>query len=473
MATKAKLEVSTPSANKQETGGLTHYQKIVQQCERLDILNPSYAEGGGHGGWEFNPVTLDCSGAVSLVLHLAGYALAAPMVSGDFETWGEPGKGMVTIYAGQNHVFFEFANKCWAWSCGGCVNGWQPGGNYGTPPTTDGPYVARHPPGLSGPAGHVETGELNTGGSGVGGSAGSYLGVSTISKGAAISAFINLPGALQHEESEALKGQRSLMNDKPLLPFVEELTTASLRQFTSMPNGDFYAFIPDYFGGLTNRQAYWEIDDVEILDGKIDLTDQALATHVYVVGDTTTNPEAISFIDKMQTAGVVTVFNAFMADFITGVNDPQLSAKKASKEEEKDYEHRIENEASLANRQKALDFLQKYGARPYFEEAPMIRSHYFEMFLAYQRFCLMWSQQFESQFEFTFMPELFPGGLIKFPDYGIQCYIEAVSHRGSYTTGFTTSATLTAPSALPQEGRKGVSAGMVRAGILSPKNVKG
>jgi hypothetical protein len=471
MATKAKQEASTPK-KETTTGGLTHYQKIVQQCERLDVLNPPYSEGGGHGGWEYNPTTLDCSGGVSLVMHLAGYDLAAPMVSGEFETWGEPGPGLVTIYAGQDHIFLEFANKCWAWSSPTSENGWQPAHHYGDPPTIDGPYVARHPPGLSGPAGQVEVGELATGGGGAGGSASSYLGVSTASKAAAISTFIQLPGLLGELESEALKGQRSLMNDTPLLPFIEELTTASLRNFTSMPDGSFYAFIPDYFGGLTNRQAYWEIDDVEIIDGSIDLSDDALATHVYVVGDT--DPlQGITYIQKSQTSGVVTVFNAFMADFITGINDPKLSAKQASKEEEKGYEHRVENEASLANRQKALDFLQKYGARPYFEEAPMIRSHYFEMFLAYQRFCLLWSKQFEAQFELTFMPELFPGGLVKFTDYGIQCYIQEVSHRGNYTSGFTTSVALTAPSALPQEGRKGVSAGMVRAGILSAKNVKG
>lgn len=469
MATKAKQEASTPSKN--NGASITHYQKIVQQCERLNVLQPPYIFGAGHGGFEYNPKGLDCSAAVSLVLHLAGYDLSGPMNSGAFETWGESGKGQVTIWAGADHIFFEFANKCWAWSCGGCVNGWQPAHNYGNPPTIDGPFVPRHPPGLSGPASHVEVGELGTGGT-AGGGAGSYLGVATTSKGAALSTFIQLPSLLQKEESEALKGQRSLMNDKPLLPFVEELTTASLRNFTSMPDGSFYAFIPDYFGGLTDRQAYWEIDDVEIIDGSIDLTDDALATHVYVVGDT--NPQsAINYVNKSQTAGVVTVFNAFMADFITGVNDPKLSAKKASKEEEKGYEHKVENANSLANRQKALDFLSKYGARPYYEEAPMVRSHYFEMFLAYQRFCLMWSQQFEAQFELTFMPELFPGGLVKFADYGIQCYIQEVSHRGNYTSGFTTTAVLTAPSALPQEGRKGVSAGMVRAGILSPANVKG
>lgn len=453
-------------SKREETSAETHYEAIVNQCERIAQINPPYVWGGGHAGFQYNPTSLDCSGAVSLILHLAGYSVS-PMDSGSLMSWGEPGQGKVTIWASATHAFLMFANKCWAWSCPTCHNGWQPLNNYGDPsnPTVDGPYVARHPPGLGGPAGHVIEGELATGGG-----SGSYLGVAATSKAAAISSFIELPGLLESAESEALKGQRSLMNDKPLLPFVEELTKSSLRQFMSMPNGNFYAFIPDYFGGLTNRQAYWEVHDIEVLDGKIYLTDDSLATHVYVVGDANADQE-ITIVDKIQTAGVVTVFNAFMADFITGTSNPQINSKSPSKDQEASYDKKIEKMPSLANKQKAIDFLSKYGARPYYEEAPMIRSAYFEMFLAYQTFCLLWSQQFEAQFELTFMPELFPGGIVKFPEHGIQCYIQEVNHRGSYTEGFTTIAKLIAPSALPQEGRKGASAGMVRAGILSPKKV--
>lgn len=446
----------------------SHFDSIVNQSERLDKLDPPYVWGGGHSGFQYNPTGLDCSGAVSLVLHLAGYSVS-PMDSGSLMSWGEPGVGQVTIWASPSHVFLMFANRCWAWSCPGCQNGWQPLNNYGDPahPTTDGPYVARHPKGLGGAAGHVVEGQVSS----TGGGGGSYLGVSTTAKAAAISSFIELPGLLESVESEALKGQRSLMNDKPLLPFVEQLTKASLKEFMSMPNGNFYAFVPDYFGGLTKRQPYWEIKDIEILDGMIYLTDDSLATHVYVVGDANADQE-ITVIDKMQTAGVVTIFNAFMANFITGIDAPKVgSQKNVTKAQKEAYDKKLEKIPSLADKTKAMAFLEKYGARPYFEEAPMIRSAYFEMFLAYQMFCLLWSQQFEAQFELTFMPELFPGGLVQFPDYGIQCYIQEVNHRGSYTEGFTTLATLIAPSALPESGRKGISAGMVRANILSPKSV--
>lgn len=292
--------------------------------------------------------------------------------------------------------------------------------------------------------------------------------VAAISKGAALAAFVNLPGLAERIESQALKGERSLMNDTPLFPFIEQLCKGSLRNFMSMPDGNFFAFIPDYFGGLTGRQAYWEIDDIEILSGEINLSDDALATHVYVVGDTGTIDQAVDFHEKITTAGVITVFNGFMADFLNGVNDPTVGKEGKTKDmDAKTFARESAKVPSLAEKDKAIAFLEKYGARPYYEEAPYIRSHYFEMFLAYQIFCLMWSKQFLTTFELTFMPELFPGGLVKFPSHGIQCYIDEVSHEGSYETGFRTRAALSAPTAL-SNGNANVNEGMIRSGIFAP-----
>ena len=49
-------------------------------------------------------------------------------------------------------------------------------------------------------------------------------------------------------------------------------------------------------------------------------------------------------------------------------------------------------------------------------------------------------------FEFTFMPELFPGGKVGFPNHGLVMYIESVTHEWDLNTGFDTHAQLTAPS---------------------------
>jgi hypothetical protein len=162
-------------------------------------------------------------------------------------------------------------------------------------------------------------------------------------------------------------------------------------------------------------------------------------------------------IDRINTAGVVNVFNAFMADFLNGPSDSPSSGMGSDK-------------PNLKNKADAIKFLSKYGARPHYEESPAIRSPIYETFVAYQRFCLLWAKQFKTTFEFTYMPELYPGGIVEFKDHGLQCYIERVVHSGSYESGFRTTAELSAPSASRDSSgnahdpnKSWVHSGMIRA----------
>lgn len=293
--------------------------------------------------------------------------------------------------------------------------------------------------------------------------------VKIIARAAAVSAYLEGPSLEEQLRADQLKGRKSMMNDKPLMPFVEEICSGSLRSFMSLPNGNFFAFYPDYFGSL-GRVPYWEIDDVEILDGKIQLSDAALTTHVYVVGDIVGVADGINFLDEIGSAGVVTIFDAFNADFVSrrdfvnpsnelgdtynGNTNFTTKKKKLSKEEKE----RLDDIGA------AGAFLQRYGLRPKYIPSPMIRNPFYEMFSAYQKFQLLWSQQFLTQFSFTFMPELFPGGLVALTKHGLSLYVEEVTHSFDYVGGFQTSAQLSSPSALrdndPERSR--VSQGIIR-----------
>lgn len=296
------------------------------------------------------------------------------------------------------------------------------------------------------------------GGGGVG--AGGTLDERT-AKAAAFATYFNIEGLFDTANSIMLKGDKSLMNDKPLFPLIEQLTSASMRRFQSMPNGNFYAFYPDYFGGSKHRRPYWEVRDIEIVDGQIELSDDSLATHVFVVGDIVGAFDGVNGWDMDQTAGVINIFNAFQADFISGHGDQQrpgpVNKGKADIGEGSQSSRVIDHD-------EAVEFLKKYGARPYMEEAPMVRSAFYEAFLAYQKFCLLWAQQFSSQFQLTFMPELFPGGLVAFPDHKIQMFVEEVTHSFDYSTGFRTDVTFSSPASLDGKGKE--HEGMIRAGSL-------
>ncbi len=67
-----------------------------------------YHWGGGHRS--FTDTGYDCSGAVSYVLHAAGF-LASPMPSGPLaSSWGTPGKGRwITVYANASHAYMVVA----------------------------------------------------------------------------------------------------------------------------------------------------------------------------------------------------------------------------------------------------------------------------------------------------------------------------------------------------------------------------
>lgn len=277
--------------------------------------------------------------------------------------------------------------------------------------------------------------------------AGAASSVSSQNTAQAFVAELQFPSVEDQVTAIALGAEhKGLMHDQSLMPFVQQVAQASLRSFQSLPNGDFYAFYPDYFGEMGHHKPYWMIDDIEILSGGIDLTDDALATHVFAVGDNTW-PVNNELMNMLFSAGTINVFNAFVS---TGIIDTSVQtgvSNKKGKQANPNYNGGLDPGMMTAD--EAVKFIERYGARPLVKNYPMVRSPIFEMLLAYQQFMLAWSNQFKTPFTFTFMPEIFPGGKVGFPQHGIQMYVNSVTHQWDYTeAGFTTTVELSAPSLL-------------------------
>lgn len=443
---------STDKSKKGEGGeGLTHYEAIVAKCNEIDEKHYTYVYGGGHNP-QYAPTSggYDCSGSVSAVLHGAGYELGGPQVASFFETWGEPGpdpKGQVTIFAAKDgsHVFMKVGSRYWGTSDGHNGNPNQPGGQGpGWLPEAAGEgylagFVQVHPPDLEKPANVKITGNTSVPGEGGTETGGTGSSTQSMMSEAAATAFTNeisFPSVEEQVVAVALTGQKSLMNDKSVMPFVQQLCQASMRNFMSLPNGDFFGFYPDYFGEMGHRKPYWLIEDIEVLGGGINLTDDNLATHVFAVGDNTW-PVNNELLNMLFSAGTISVFNAFES---AGVLD-RSTEDVANNQNSPGF-------SSVMDKGEAVQFLKRYGARPLVLDFPMIRSPLYEMLMAYQQFMMAWSRQFITPFTFTFMPELFPGGKVGFPNHGLQMYIESVQHSWDLETGFTTTAQLSAPSLL-------------------------
>jgi hypothetical protein len=232
-------------------------------------------------------------------------------------------------------------------------------------------------------------------------------------------------------EALFLTGDKALMNDTSCLDAVKQFCQASLRTFRSLPDGRFLAFYPDYFSA--DRKPYWQIRNIEIVDFGIQLNDDSLATHVYVVGDTLnpTNPQ--DWMNEINSRGVATLKQAENFKFIApaGGDINPLDAEL---------------------------FLKHYGARPHKEEEPMIRSTFYEYFLAWQRFMFLWSQQFATNIQFTFQPEVMAGGVIEFTDHQVQMFVESVTHTFDYAAGFSTEAVLSAPQLTQNASKASINA---------------
>jgi hypothetical protein len=128
--TKALAPASAPTAVKRVIAAANH------------IRTTPYIWGGGHLSWVASGY--DCSGAVSYALH-GGKLLEAPLVSGSFMTWGEPGPGKwITIYANKAHVYMVVAGL--RWDTGGDIAGETGPRWHAEPPYPKG-FVVRHPVG--------------------------------------------------------------------------------------------------------------------------------------------------------------------------------------------------------------------------------------------------------------------------------------------------------------------------------------
>ncbi len=105
------------------------------------IVGRPYVWGGGHASWYSRGY--DCSGAVSYALGGGGF-LAAPLNSGQLQSWGEPGPGRwLTVYANAGHAYAVIAGLRWdtVGDARGSGPRWHPAVAY-----PEG-FVARHPPG--------------------------------------------------------------------------------------------------------------------------------------------------------------------------------------------------------------------------------------------------------------------------------------------------------------------------------------
>lgn len=244
--------------------------------------------------------------------------------------------------------------------------------------------------------------------------------------------------------ASAFTGPRALLPDTPLLPYVANLVNSTLRAYSSAPNGDFIAWFPDYYG-LWGTAAIMQIEPVELQDFTVFWDDTYLVTHQF-----TAAPPALGVNLSTATMANVGPVIAVTTSGIASIDIPGIMYALFGLEPTK------------ADAQKFISFvLSRFGARPDYQQLPGVVGPQGEFFSALYLFMQNWAYQYNADISLTFMPELWPGMLLRVPEFGFQAYVTTVTHAFQFGPGgyFTTTVNIAAPSRLP--GRAGDSSGFL------------
>ncbi len=253
------------------------------------------------------------------------------------------------------------------------------------------------------------------------GAGGSAAGSSNESVAGNLFSFIFEPGTWSGDLAGLLPGEKQFIDGQPLIQMVQAVCKSGLRNFQSAPNGDFMAYTPDEFGQY-GKPAVLALEDIEIRDMRIDLSDEPLTTHVYVDGDYSAMGQDPGVMGWVNTAGVATMENEPLFSQLRKVAPGDMQGMSGK------------------------DIMRKFGVRPMKQTYTMVSNPAMEFLLAMQLFMGKFSSMYVANVSFTFMPELYPGMRVLLRQHGLQMYCSAVTHTFDYENGFSTRAVLSSPT---------------------------
>lgn len=261
--------------------------------------------------------------------------------------------------------------------------------------------------------------------------------------------------------SEALAGVRAMLNDQPFLPYIKNMFSSTMRSFCSAPNGDLIAWFPDYYG-IWGTAASMVIQPIELMDFSVEWSDDFFVTHQYTVA-----PQSHQSLDLLS--GSVQAADPLQVVTTVGIATIDIPSIMFAL---------FGLEPTKAEAQKFINYVfKRFGARPDFQQMPGVVGPKGEFFSALFLFMRQWAYQYNASVPLTFMPEMWPGMLIKIPDFNFQAYVTTVTHSFKFGKdgGFSTSVNIAAPARLSTKkgDNSGALIGLPLAGGLGAQNLGG
>lgn len=244
--------------------------------------------------------------------------------------------------------------------------------------------------------------------------------------------------------SLVLTGEYALANDVPLMNWISTIVPAGGRDYMSLPDGRFFAFFADPFGWFGRnpstgqpKDPYLRVTDMELIDLTIQRSDQNIVTHLFTVGS------------SAAPGGVGNIFNYTQSDMIASVEEAAFPNFINVSSDSPDDPLTPEAAGTFD----PVQFLNRYGPRPLVNDAPDLSSHLLIWMVSWKKFTELWAQQYTATASMTFLPEIMPGMLVEFGSTAgevglLTMYVDGCTHSFNMSSGFTTSASLSAPAAI-------------------------
>ena len=275
--------------------------------------------------------------------------------------------------------------------------------------------------------------------SGSGSSASSGQGAAAYNDTFKIFQWINNTNFQATQESENLNRFDNLYDNVPVLNYIKSLCNGSMRSFTSLPDGSFTAFVPDYFGffeNATQENNTIEIPDTDLVDFSVTHNKANYKSHVFLL----TN-EQMQNVCGIQGANDSSLSTALRLMDSSGI----VSFQKQPAELANLID--IRSMGFSLDAQGFTDLMNRWGVSVDKETDDNIVSHVMTTIEALYMLCKSWASVSECTVQLAFRPDIYPGLRLKFPSInGLTAFVDSCTQTWDAQNGGSTTVHLVGAS---------------------------
>lgn len=231
--------------------------------------------------------------------------------------------------------------------------------------------------------------------------------------------------------SENLNRFDNLYDNVSVLDYVKSLCNGSMRSFTSLPDGSFTAFVPDYFGffeSATQENNTIEIPDTDLVDFSVTHNKANYKSHVFLL----TN-EQMQNVCGIQGANDSSLSTALRLMDSSGI----VSFQKQPSELAALLD--IRSMGFSQDAQGFTDLMNKWGVSVLKQTDDNIVSHVMTTIEALYMLCKSWASVSECTVQLAFRPDIYPGLRLKFPSInGLTAFVDSCTQTWDAQNGGST-----------------------------------